>query len=87
LYLKRALESVYTRFQSREEDRADSRDAEIDAELMAARTIERLAQKDDQISSLCLELTDLKARLAAKPKSTTDPEFKAISSPTPSQQK
>ncbi|KAJ6572601.1 hypothetical protein B0H10DRAFT_2106751 [Mycena sp. CBHHK59/15] len=74
-YLKRALESVYTRFISREETREESREAEMDAELMASRTIESLTRKDNEITSLCIEVAELKAQLAAKPK--TEKEFKA----------
>ncbi len=56
VYLKRALESVYSRFSAREEYREEAREAEMDAELMATRTIESLSQKDDQITSLCIEV-------------------------------
>ncbi|KAJ6583786.1 hypothetical protein B0H10DRAFT_2168123 [Mycena sp. CBHHK59/15] len=80
-YLKRALESVYTRFISREETREENREAEMDAELMASRTIESLTRKDNEITSLCIEVAELKAQLAAKPK--TEKEFKARSPPPP----
>ncbi|KAJ6515515.1 hypothetical protein C8R45DRAFT_809608 [Mycena sanguinolenta] len=81
LYLKRALESVYTRFTSREEEREEKREAETDAAVMASRTIETLSRKDDEIASLCIEVAELKAKLAAKPK--TEKEFKAKSPPPP----
>jgi hypothetical protein len=61
--LKRALESVYTRFSSREETREKMKDAEMDAELIAKCAIERLTQKDDQIVALNIEISELKARL------------------------
>src|ERR1700722_8141463 len=61
----------------------ENRDAEIDAELMAARAIESLAQKDSQISSLCQEVAELKAQLASKPKFASEKEFKAKSPPPP----
>lgn len=79
-YLKRALESVYTRFQSREEARDESK-AEVDPEVIANRAIERLTDRERQITALSDEITDLKAQLAAKPK--TEQEFKTKSAPPP----
>ncbi|KAJ7167544.1 armadillo-type protein [Mycena filopes] len=81
IFLKRAMESVYTRFSSREELREEHREAEMDAAHMASRAIESLGRKDDEIASLCLEVADLKAKLAAKPK--TEKEFKTRSAPPP----
>ncbi|PPQ71093.1 hypothetical protein CVT24_009844, partial [Panaeolus cyanescens] len=81
VYLKRALESVYTRFMSREEARDGFKAAEMDAELIANRAIERLGQKESQISSLNSQILELKAQLAAKPKN--EQEFKAKKSPPP----
>ncbi|KAG6910997.1 hypothetical protein DXG01_006051 [Tephrocybe rancida] len=80
-YLKRALESVYTRFISREEAREEDREANMDAEHIVARTIEKVTQKDEQIDSLSKEVVELKAQLLARPK--TEKEFKAKSAPPP----
>ncbi|KAJ4496810.1 formin homology 2 domain-containing protein [Lentinula lateritia] len=77
-YLKRALEAVWSRFKSREEERDT---AEIDPEQMAARSIQSLELKDSQIASLIVEVADLKAQLTAKPK--TEKEFKMRSPPPP----
>ncbi|KAG6861568.1 hypothetical protein C0995_014864 [Termitomyces sp. Mi166 len=79
-YLKRALESVYTRFMSRGEVKED-RESNMDAEHIAAQTIEKLTQKDEQIASLSKEINDLKAHLLDRPK--TEKEFKARSPPPP----
>ena len=58
VYLKRALESVYSRFRSREE----SREAEVDAELIANRAIESITEKDEEISRLNLLVEDLRKK-------------------------
>ncbi|THG96218.1 hypothetical protein EW026_g5579, partial [Hermanssonia centrifuga] len=78
-YLKRALESVYSRFRSREENR----EPEVDAQLMAARAIEDLTQKDDEIKVLNSEIEKLKAELAVKPRFITEQDFKHRVPPPP----
>src|SRR5262245_18071988 len=55
----------------------------MDAQLIATRTIESLTQKDAQISSLVIEVADLKSQLSAKPKFGSEKEFKAKSAPPP----
>lgn len=80
-YLKRALESVYTRFMSRDEMREAAKEAEMDAELIANRTIERLTQRDEEIAALRKEIIELKAKLEVRPK--TEKEFKVRSPPPP----
>ncbi|KAI0028371.1 hypothetical protein K488DRAFT_89818, partial [Vararia minispora EC-137] len=80
LFLKRALESVYSRFRSREE----SRDAEeFDAQTMATRAIESLTQKDNEALVLQAEIADLRAQLAAKPKFVTEKDYKSSVPPPP----
>jgi hypothetical protein len=97
-YLKRALESVYVRFRSREE----ALDSNVDAGVMASRTIEQLTDKEAQIAALnnqidalnlgVLELSDEKkalgdevADLKAKLEARlkSEQEFKAKSPPPP----
>ncbi|CAK5262775.1 unnamed protein product [Mycena citricolor] len=78
-YLKRALESVYTRFISREESKEE---AEMDAAMMASRTIDSLTRKDEEIAALVVEVNELQAKLAAKP-AMTEKEFKAAHAPPP----
>ncbi|KIY49480.1 hypothetical protein FISHEDRAFT_65448 [Fistulina hepatica ATCC 64428] len=93
LYLKRALESVYTRFTSREENREQR--PSLDAEAIASDAIRRLQQKDDQIVGLTSEAEELKSeiqqlksqmgdlstKLASRP--MTEQEFKVRSPPPP----
>ena len=59
------------------------REAEIDAELMAMRSIETLTQRDAQIVSLRAEVAELKEQLASRPKYASEEEFKAKSPPPP----
>ncbi|TCD69208.1 hypothetical protein EIP91_008311, partial [Steccherinum ochraceum] len=80
VYLKRALESVYSRFRLREENRGE---AELDAQMMATRAIETLTQKDNELIALRLEVEDLKKQLAAKPKFITEKDFKSHVPPPP----
>ena len=56
IYLKRALESVYSRFSRKEE----SREAELDAQVIATRAIDGLAEKDTEILALKAEIDELK---------------------------
>ncbi|OJA15980.1 hypothetical protein AZE42_09795, partial [Rhizopogon vesiculosus] len=77
LYLKRALESVYSRFQTREEERAP----DMDAQLIASRTIENLTKRDDELTALKTEVADLKRLLAAKPTLMSELEFKSRNAP------
>lgn len=82
-YLKRALESVYTRFQASLDAPSSTNHAQerstatMDAELMASRTIEALAQRDGEIASLKEEIGKLKlAAMAPIPRSPSDPFVK-----------
>ncbi|KAG1735399.1 armadillo-type protein [Suillus lakei] len=61
LYLKRALESVYSRFQTKQEERA----SDMDAQLIASRTIENFAKRDNELTALKTEVANLKQLLAA----------------------
>ena len=81
LYLKRALESVYSRFRSREEPREPVTD--VDAALLASRAIEEMAQKEKEVAVLKAEITELKIQLSAKPKFITEKDFKAQVAPPP----
>ena len=68
-YLKRALESVYTRFQATIGENAaiptlHTRDATVsnlDAEVIASRTIATLAQRDEEVQRLKKEITSLRS--------------------------
>lgn len=80
IYLKRALESVYSRFNSREEDREGS---EIDAQLIAKRAIESLGEKEDEITRLRSEIEELKEELVKKPKFLTEKDYKQQVAPPP----
>ncbi|EIW76318.1 hypothetical protein CONPUDRAFT_139713 [Coniophora puteana RWD-64-598 SS2] len=80
LYLKRALESVYSRFQTREEERSG---ADLDAQTLASRAIESMTRKDDEIASLEEDIIELKRLLAEKPKYITETDFKSQNSPPP----
>lgn len=79
LYLKRALESVYSRFRSR----GESRDTESDAQVMAKHALEGLAQRDEEIESLRASIEGLKKELAAKPKFITEKDYKQQFAPPP----
>ncbi|KAH9077002.1 armadillo-type protein, partial [Lactarius deliciosus] len=81
LYLKRALESVYSRFRSREESK--EADTDVDAALLAERAIENMSQKEKMIATLKTEIDDLKVQLAAKPKFITEKDFKVRVAPPP----
>lgn len=66
-YLKRALESVYTRFQAQDAVKQVHPDVKnttdtpaVDASIMASRTIEALAHRDLQISELKAEVMALR---------------------------
>jgi diaphanous 1 len=85
IYLKRALESVYTRFISREETREEdtTRVPEIDPASIATQAIERLTQKDEQIAALQTEISELKEKLSTKPSFSSEKDFKARSPPPP----
>ncbi|KAJ3004363.1 hypothetical protein NUW54_g4848 [Trametes sanguinea] len=84
IYLKRALESVYSRFRSREESReSETREAEFDAQAMASRAIDSLTRKDEEIAALRAEIEDLKIQLAAKPKFITEKDYKHQVAPPP----
>src|SRR5258708_37837073 len=68
LYLKRALESVYSRFSSNMQARftePQEQESEIDAELIANRTIESLVKKDEEIVSLKAQISNLTEQIAS----------------------
>lgn len=79
LYLKRAMESVYSRFRSREE----SREPESDAQLMATCALDGLAERDKEIESLKATIDSLKQELAVKPKFITEKDYKQKVAPPP----
>ncbi|KIK67748.1 hypothetical protein GYMLUDRAFT_68769 [Collybiopsis luxurians FD-317 M1] len=79
-YLKRALETVWSRFKFREEER----DTEIDPEQMANRFVQSLELKDKEIERLTAEVTELKAQLAARPKSEKEAKMRSPPPPPPS---
>src|SRR5258708_1574639 len=81
LYLKRALESVYSRSRSREESKESVTD--VDASLLASKAIEKMTQKEKELAVLQAEITDLKTQLAAKPRFITEKDFKAQVAPPP----
>ncbi|EMD40584.1 hypothetical protein CERSUDRAFT_102967 [Gelatoporia subvermispora B] len=80
VYLKRALESVYSRFRLREESREES---EVDAELIANRAIDSLTQKEEEIFGLQAEIEKLKFQLAEKPKFISEKDYKHQVAPPP----
>ncbi|KAL5487624.1 hypothetical protein ACEPAI_5732 [Sanghuangporus weigelae] len=87
LYLKRAMESVYSRLHSN----TDKRDAQqrqtqvrdLDAEKIAASAVEALSAKDDEIGALRAKVQKLQEDLKAKPKFVTESEFKKGVPPPP----
>ena len=79
IYLKRAMESVYSRFRSREENR----ESESDAQMMATRALDGLAERDKQIESLQQAVELLKEELAVKPKFITEQDYKQKVAPPP----
>jgi diaphanous 1 len=93
LYLKRALESVYSRFSSNVQARAiepQGKESEIDAELIANRTIDSLVKKDEEITSLKAQITglteqmeNLKVSTSAAPTPASEKEFKSMVAPPP----
>ena len=74
------MESVYSRFHSREEDRGE---AELDAQTVASQAIESLTKKDDRIAALEAEVISLKAELDSRPKFVSEQEFKTKVPPPP----
>lgn len=68
-YLKRALESVYTRFQATMDEQAaipssharDGAVANVDADMMASRSIATLAEREEELQKLRAEITSLRA--------------------------
>ena len=87
LYLKRAMESVYSRLHSNAETReAQPRQTQvrdIDAEKIAASAVEALSAKDEEISVLRAEVRKLQEDLKAKPRFVTESEFKKGVPPPP----
>ncbi|GEM06116.1 hypothetical protein Rt10032_c01g0133 [Rhodotorula toruloides] len=71
-FLKRTLESVYSRFQSTVASAmrtpgsspAEAHSQDLDHDAMATRTLEAFSQRDEQVKELQLELEDAKAELA-----------------------
>lgn len=73
------MESVYSRFRSREENR----ETESDAQLMATRALEGLAERDREIESLKATIETLRQELAVKPKFITEKDYKQQVAPPP----
>ncbi|EJD01599.1 FH2-domain-containing protein [Fomitiporia mediterranea MF3/22] len=87
LYLKRAMESVYSRLHNdvstREAQPRQTQIRDIDAEKIAASAVEALSAKDDEISVLRAEVQKLQEELKAKPRYVTENDFKKGVSPPP----
>src|SRR5258706_2709601 len=93
LYLKRALESVYSRFSSNMQVRVtepQGKESEIDAELIANRTINSLVKKDEEITSLKAQISGLNEKMeklkvssSATATPTSEEEFKSMVAPPP----
>jgi len=93
LYLKRALESVYSRFSSNMQVRItepQGKESEIDAELIANRTIDSLVKKDEEITSLKAQIAGLTEKMEklkvptpATPVPASEEEFKSMVAPPP----
>ncbi|KIK96072.1 hypothetical protein PAXRUDRAFT_32637 [Paxillus rubicundulus Ve08.2h10] len=79
LYLKRALESIYTRFHVQEGGNSN----DMDAQLITGRIMERLVSRDDEIVTLKAQVADLKLSLAEKSALLSEQEFKAQNAPPP----
>jgi diaphanous 1 len=79
VYLKRALESVYSRFQTRQEERV----SDMDAQLIARRTVDNLAKRDNELTALKTEVSNLRQLLDAKSTSMSEMEFKSRNAPPP----
>ncbi|PVF96346.1 FH2-domain-containing protein [Serendipita vermifera] len=90
-YLKRALESVYSRFHANTSERTgqdEGRNVEVDVQAMANHTIEGLSKKEEEIKLLSKTVDDLRAQLnvlQATPLETTalEKQFKARVPPPP----
>ncbi|KAG8880257.1 hypothetical protein FRB97_000969 [Tulasnella sp. 331] len=84
VYLKRALESVYSRFHtSFETDSSGSRDSGVDAQQIAAQAIESMTQKEAEIKGLKAEVEGLTAQVAGLIKITTHVDEKAFKARVP----
>ncbi|KZV82357.1 FH2-domain-containing protein [Exidia glandulosa HHB12029] len=94
LYLKRALESVYSRFHTSFQSSPAldvARDAEFDAQVIATQAIDSLTRKDEEIAGLKAEIATLttetaklQQQLAAKAaQPTSEKEFKSRNAPPP----
>ncbi|KAG9048580.1 hypothetical protein FS837_012435, partial [Tulasnella sp. UAMH 9824] len=85
VYLKRALESVYSRFHSSAEP--EKRNSEVDAQQIAAQAIQSLTTKDEEIKALKVDIEGLKLELAAlkevQSKYSDEKAFKARVAPPP----
>ncbi|KAG8953015.1 hypothetical protein FRC00_006501, partial [Tulasnella sp. 408] len=85
VYLKRALESVYSRFHSNAEP--EKRNSEVDAQQIAAQAIQSLTTKDEEIKALKVDIESLKLELTAlkevQSKYSDEKAFKARVAPPP----
>ncbi|KAG8923688.1 hypothetical protein FRC01_012479, partial [Tulasnella sp. 417] len=85
VYLKRALESVYSRFHTNTEP--EKRNSEVDAQQIAAQAIQSLTTKDEEIKALKVDIESLKSELAAlkevQSKYPDEKAFKARVAPPP----
>ncbi|KAG8791741.1 hypothetical protein FRC16_000311 [Serendipita sp. 398] len=88
-YLKRALESVYSRFQAPAAPESSSNhNGDVDIQMMTNHTIEGLAKKEEEISLLSNKVHELQAELAKQSISpldsnTLEKEYKARVAPPP----
>lgn len=91
LYLKRALESVYSRFNATNSSNtaeSTSNNPEVDVQVMANHTIEGLAKKEEEIKALNDAIDKLKSELSEKQANplevaTLEKQFKARVAPPP----
>lgn len=92
VYLKRALESVYSRFhasaQESEQERRHGPESEVDVQSMTNHTIEGLAKKEEEIKALQDTVISLQAQLSNSHATTLDTsalekQFKARTAPPP----
>ncbi|THH12248.1 hypothetical protein EW145_g96 [Phellinidium pouzarii] len=86
LYLKRAMESVYSRLHESDSHGPATKKTQIrdfDAEQVAARAVEALSAKDEEIANLREDVVKLREELKTKPQYITEVDFKKGVSPPP----
>ncbi|KAH0840265.1 hypothetical protein J3R83DRAFT_1272 [Lanmaoa asiatica] len=75
-YIKRALESVYSRFYPKEDEKTN----DVDVQLIVSRTLDKLSEREQEVDALTAEVQVLKQSLAEWSK---EQEFKANNPPPP----